>query len=140
MARHDAFIDHLQQVPLFAACSRKDLQLVARRAEDVRVAAGKALVSEGETGHEFFVILDGQAKVTRQGRKVASLGPGDAFGELALLEKAPRNATVIADSDMELVVLSQREIPRDTPIEVLGSVIEEEPETVTTFSTTGAMA
>ncbi len=80
MARHDVFIDHLQQVPLFAACSRKDLQLVARRAEDVRVPAGKALVSEGETGHEFFVILSGQARVTRHGRKIATLGPGGAFG------------------------------------------------------------
>ncbi len=109
MARHDVFIDHLQQVPLFAACSRKDLQLVARRAEDVRVPAGKALVSEGETGHEFFVILSGQARVTRHGRKIATLGPGGAFGELALLDKAPRNASVIADTDMELVVLGQRE-------------------------------
>jgi CRP-like cAMP-binding protein len=109
MARHDVFIDHLQQVSLFAACSRKDLQLVARRAEDVRVPAGKTLVSEGETGHEFFVILEGDAKVSRQGRKVASIGPGAAFGELALLEKAPRNATVTAESDMELVVLGQRE-------------------------------
>jgi CRP-like cAMP-binding protein len=109
MARRDAFIDHLQQVPLFAACSRKDLQLVARRAEDVRVPAGKALVTEGETGHEFFVILEGSAKVSKQGRKVAQLGSGDSFGELALLEKAPRNATVVADSDMELVVLGQRE-------------------------------
>src|SRR6266850_145214 len=109
MARRDAFIDHLQQVPLFAACSRKDLQLVARRAEDVRVPAGKTLISEGETGHEFFVILDGTAKVTRHGRKIATLGPGDAFGELALLEKAPRNATAVADTPMELVVLGQRE-------------------------------
>ena len=109
MARRDAFIDHLQLVPLFAACSRKDLQLVARRAEDVRVAAGKALISEGETGHEFFVILEGTAKVSRHGRKIASLGAGDAFGELALLEKAPRNSTIIAETDMELVVLGQRE-------------------------------
>ena len=109
MARRDAFIDHLQQVPLFAACSRKDLQLVAKRAEDVRVTAGKTLISEGETGHEFFVILDGKARVSRHGRKIAALGPGDAFGELALLEKAPRNSTIIAESDMELVVLGQRE-------------------------------
>ncbi len=109
MARRDDFIDHLQQVPLFAACSRKDLQLVARRAEDVKVSAGKALISEGDTGHEFFVILEGAARVTRHGRKVATLGPGDAFGELALLEKAPRNSTIVADTDMELVVLGQRE-------------------------------
>ncbi len=109
MARRDAFIDHLQEVALFSACSRKDLQLVARRAEDVRVPAGKVLVTEGETGHEFFVILEGTAKVTRQGRRIATLGPGQAFGELALLDKAPRNATVVAESDMELVVLGQRE-------------------------------
>jgi CRP/FNR family cyclic AMP-dependent transcriptional regulator len=109
MARRDAFIDHLQQVQLFAACSRKDLQLVARRAEDVKVPAGKALISEGETGHEFFVILDGTARVTRQGRKIAILGPGDSFGELALLERAPRNSTIVAETDMELVVLGQRE-------------------------------
>ncbi len=109
MARRDTFIDHLQEVSLFSACSRKDLQLVARRAEDVRVPAGKVLVTEGETGHEFFVILEGTAKVTRQGRRIATLGPGQAFGELALLDKAPRNATVVAESDVELVVLGQRE-------------------------------
>jgi CRP/FNR family cyclic AMP-dependent transcriptional regulator len=100
MARRDAFLDHLQQVPLFAACSRKDLQLVARRAENIKVGAGKTLISEGETGHEFFVILE---------RKIATLGPGDAFGELALLEKAPRNSTIVAETEMELVVLGQRE-------------------------------
>ncbi len=109
MARQDAFIQHLQQVPLFSACSKRDLQLVARRAEDVRVAAGKVLVNEGETGHEFFVIIDGTARVTRRGKRVATLGPGSAFGELALLDKAPRNATVIAETPMELVVLGQRE-------------------------------
>ncbi len=109
MARHDAFIEHLQHIPMFSACSKRDLQLVARRAEDVRVPAGKVLVNEGETGHEFFVILDGSARVTRHGKRVATIGPGGAFGELALLDKAPRNATVIAETPMELVVLGQRE-------------------------------
>jgi CRP/FNR family cyclic AMP-dependent transcriptional regulator len=109
MARHDAFIDHLARVPLFSACSKKDLQLVAKRAEDVKVDAGKLLVSEGDTGTEFFVIVDGNATVRKHGRKVAELGPGGFFGELALLERAPRNATVKAETPMELVVLGQRE-------------------------------
>jgi CRP/FNR family cyclic AMP-dependent transcriptional regulator len=109
MARQDTFIGHLAEVPLFSALSRKEMALVARRAEDVTVDAGRVLVSEGSTGSEFFVILSGTAKVSRRGRKVATLGPGAAFGELALLDKAPRNATVTAETDMELVVLGQRE-------------------------------
>jgi CRP-like cAMP-binding protein len=72
MPRGDAFLDHLRNVPLFSALSRKDLGLVARRSEDVNVSPGKVLVSEGAPGSEFFVIVDGTAKVTRQGRKVAS--------------------------------------------------------------------
>src|SRR6478672_1992012 len=109
MARRDQFIDHLSQVPLFSALSRKELGLVARRAEDVVVPAGKVLVSEGETGQQFFVIMSGTAKLTRRGRKIATLGPGDAFGELALLDKHPRNATVTAETPLEVVVLGQRE-------------------------------
>jgi len=107
--RNDDYLKHLAQVPLFAACSHKDLQLVAKRAEDVRVEAGKVLVSEGAAGTEFFVIVEGQASVSRRGEKVADLGPGDFFGDLALLDRAPRNATVTADTAMELVVLGQRE-------------------------------
>jgi CRP-like cAMP-binding protein len=109
MRRKDAFLDHLAGVSLFSACSKKDLNLVARRAEEVQVPAGKVLVREGETGHEFFVIVDGTARVTRQGKRVATLGAGQAFGELALLDKHPRNATVTAETDMDLVVLGQRE-------------------------------
>jgi CRP/FNR family cyclic AMP-dependent transcriptional regulator len=109
MARHDPFVDHLQQATLFRTCSRKDLQKVARRSDDRRVAAGTTIVKEGDNGDEFFVILEGTAGVSRQGRKIATLGPGSTFGELALLVNAPRNATVVADTDMELVVVGQRE-------------------------------
>jgi len=109
MARHNVFVDHLQQVTLFAACSRKDLQTLSHRAEDRWVPAGTTIVKEGDDGNEFFVILDGTARVSRQGRKIATLGPGSGFGELALLESARRNATVVADTDMELVVLGERE-------------------------------
>ena len=109
MSRRDAFLDHLAEVPLFSALSRKELALVARRAEDVKVDEGRILVSEGSTGSEFFVIIDGEAAVSRKGRKLATLKAGDAFGELALLDKAPRNATVTAITPMEVVVLGQRE-------------------------------
>jgi CRP/FNR family cyclic AMP-dependent transcriptional regulator len=109
MARRDVFVDHLAQVPLFSACSRKDLELVARRVEDVKVDAGTQLASEGQAGDQFFVIVEGQATVSRHGQKVAELGPGHFFGELALLDRAPRNASVIADTPMELIVMTQRE-------------------------------
>ena len=108
MAR-DAFVDHLAKVPLFSACSQKDLRLVAKRAENVKVEAGKQLVTEGDTGTEFFVIIEGNATVHRHGQKVAELAPGDFFGDLALLDRAPRNATVTAETPMELLLLGQRE-------------------------------
>lgn len=107
--RRDAFLDHLSEVSLFSALSKRDLQMVARRAEDVKVDAGKVLVTEGSAGSEFFVIMDGKARVTRRGRKVADLGAGQFFGELALLDRAPRNATVVAETPMEVLVLGQRE-------------------------------
>ena len=92
-----------------AACSKKDLQHVAKRAEDVKVEPGKVIVSEGSAGAEFFVILDGEASITRHGQEVARVGAGDFFGDLALLDRAPRNATITAVTPMELVVLGQRE-------------------------------
>jgi len=108
MTRRNALPD-LAQVPLFSACSKRDLQQIARRAEIVDVPAGKVLVREGAAGAEFFVILEGTAEVSMHGEKVAGLGPGAFFGDLALLDKAPRNATVTAVTPMELMVLGQRE-------------------------------
>jgi CRP-like cAMP-binding protein len=96
-------------VPLFSSCSRRDLQQVAKRTEQVQVPAGKVLVREGAAGAEFFVILDGTAEVSRHGRPVTTLGPGRFFGDLALLDRAPRNATVTAKTPMQLAVLGQRE-------------------------------
>ena len=113
MAHDDPFVEQLRQVTFFSACSRKDLRKVAKRSEDRQVAAGTTIVNEGDNGTEFFVILDGTVSVSRQGRKVATLGPGSGFGELALLlDKTPRNATVVADTDLELVVVSQRQFAR----------------------------
>jgi len=108
MARSDSFVDTLATVPLFSACSKKELQMVAKSAERVTLPAGKVIVTEGAAGTEFFVILDGQARVERHGRQVASLRQGAFFGDLALLDRAPRNASVIADTELEVAKLGQR--------------------------------
>jgi CRP-like cAMP-binding protein len=109
MARRDAYIEHLGRVPLFSACSKDELRRLSRRTTDIPVPEGQALVNEGERGLEFFVIVNGRAKVSRRGRKVGEVGPGDFFGELALLIDADRNATVTALTPMETIVLSRRE-------------------------------
>lgn len=108
MARSDSFVETLATVPLFSACSKKELQMVAKSAEHLEVPAGKVVVTEGAAGTEFFVIIDGRARVERHGRQVASLGPGGFFGDLALLDRAPRNASVIADSELEVARIGQR--------------------------------
>lgn len=107
--RKDQYLEHLGKVPLFSACSKKELQTIARASDDVEVPAGKVLVEEGKPGHEFFLIEDGTAEVRRNNRKVATLARGQFFGELSLLDRGPRSATVIANTDMTLVVLGQRE-------------------------------
>jgi CRP/FNR family transcriptional regulator, cyclic AMP receptor protein len=109
MRTRDIYLDHLAQVPLFSTCSRKDLQKLGKASDEIEVKEGKVLVEEGKPGHEFFLIEDGTAEVRRKNRKVATLGRGQFFGELSLLDRGPRSATVIADSDMTLVVLGQRE-------------------------------
>ena len=109
MVRSDSFVDTLATVPLFSACSKKELQTIARASDDVEVPAGKVLVEEGKPGHEFFLILDGNASVKRGKREIAKLGTGQYFGELALLDRGPRSASVVAKGDMEVLVLGQRE-------------------------------
>jgi CRP/FNR family transcriptional regulator, cyclic AMP receptor protein len=115
----DVKLDHLANVRLFSSLNKKELRLVGRASDEITVKAGSELVKEGSVGHEFFLILSGQATVRRNGRKVATLGPGNYFGEMALLDRGPRSATIVADSDMSLVVIGQREF--------LG-VLEEVPE------------
>lgn len=101
------FADQLAGLPLFTACSARDLQRLARAADEVHVGAGTVLTSEGSVGREAFVILEGTAEVHKGDVVEAELGPGAHFGELALLDGGPRTATVVATTDMVLVVLSK---------------------------------
>jgi CRP-like cAMP-binding protein len=105
----DQKLEHLANVKMFSSLNKKELRLVARVADVFTVEDGTVIVNEGTTGHEFYLVLDGRAAVRRGGRKVAELGPGQYFGELALLDRGPRSATVVADGDVELVVIGQRE-------------------------------
>lgn len=106
----DKKIDHLADTWLFSTCSRRELSRIARTCDEIDVQAGRVLTKEGESGREFFVIRSGQATVRRNNRKIASVGPGQYFGELSLLSRLPRNSTITADTDMDLLVLGQREL------------------------------
>jgi CRP/FNR family transcriptional regulator, cyclic AMP receptor protein len=102
----DAKVRLLSGVPLFSPCAKHELRRIAALVDEVEAPKGKTLVREGDQGAEFFVVVEGSATVTRRGRKVATVGPGSFFGELALLDQGPRAATVTADTDMQLLVLS----------------------------------
>lgn len=99
----------LAQVTLFSACTDKELDRLARHAEIVDFHAGDVLMTEGEAGHEFYVIIDGEVGVTSGGETLAKLGPGTYVGEQALLDPGPRTATVTALRDTQTVLLSSRE-------------------------------
>lgn len=108
MAR-DAWLTHLAQVPLFAQCSKKELQQVAQATIELEVPEGKVLVREGDPGHECFILIEGTASVVRNGQQVATLSAGDVVGELAPLTAGPRTATVTAMTPLQLLVIGQRE-------------------------------
>jgi CRP-like cAMP-binding protein len=107
MAAEKDSIDRLRQVPLFSACSARELKAIAGVVKEVRHPEGTVIAREGDPGVGLFVIVDGQAEVTIGGKRMAKLGPGDFFGEIALLDGGPRSATVAALSDMKLLGLTE---------------------------------
>jgi CRP-like cAMP-binding protein len=98
----------LGAVDLFSRCSRSELKTVARHVETVRLDPGVELTRQGDAGDAFYVILDGRAQVTVDGELADTLGPGQYFGELALLDGEPRSATVASETELEVAVLGLR--------------------------------
>ena len=101
--------DHLNGISLFDSLSPDELAEVASRADEIDVDAGRRLVSEGRFGYEFFVIENGTAEVVRGEQHLADLGPGDFFGEMALLGDTTRNADVVASSDVRAMVMTDEQ-------------------------------
>ena len=99
----------IRKVPLFAKLSRKSLQEVASIADEIDFQKGKELARQGDRGREFFVVLEGEAEVRKDGRRVNTLGKGDFFGEIALVTKMPRTASVTTSSPMRALVITDRE-------------------------------
>jgi CRP-like cAMP-binding protein len=105
----DTKVQALKRAPLFEGLSRAELVQLARVSDDVEVPAGTVLCKEGEAGKEFFVIVDGEVEITRKGKRVATRGSGEFFGEIALLENTPRMATVTAKTPLRFFVLTRRD-------------------------------
>ena len=105
---NDSKADALGRAPLFEGLSRRDLEALAKMTEDLDVEAGKVLCREGETAREFFVIVEGEVEVTKDGESIRTLGPGDFFGEVALVEHVSRTATVTARTPLRFFVLTSQ--------------------------------
>ncbi len=101
----DERVERLRSVPLFSACTEKQLEFIATRVEDLEFAPGRMLCEEGRSGGDFFIVLSGRADVRRAGKTVNTMVPGDFFGEIALLDQGPRTATVVATTAMRCFVL-----------------------------------
>lgn len=108
MASKAAQLDHLRSVPLFAGCSKRELQSILKAGDEIVMTQGTLIVDQGQMGREAFVLLDGEVVVRRNGRKITNLGPGAVIGELSLLDHGPRTASVICETDCTLFVLDQR--------------------------------
>jgi CRP-like cAMP-binding protein len=106
LLRADTRVDLIRGLPLFELCSKRDLRRIAALAEERDVEAGTELIREGEPGTEFYVVVEGEVDVRRRGRRIARLDNGSFVGEIALLSRAPRTATVVAVTPLRVLAIS----------------------------------
>src|SRR5262249_48183341 len=126
----DAKLELLSKVPLFAGLDRTSLEHVARLADEIDLPADRTLLQEGELPYEFFLIVEGQVRIEREGQQLNVLGPGDFFGEIALLDGGRRTATVTTQTPVRVLVLGTREFHSlmaeypDIRVSVLGQLAD----------------
>jgi CRP/FNR family transcriptional regulator, cyclic AMP receptor protein len=123
---HNQKIDLIRKVPLFSRLSKTELRDLAMLADEIDLRDGKEMTRQGHPGREFFVLLEGTADVRKNGRKINTLGPGDFFGEIALVSREPRTATVTATTPVRTLVITDRSFRRllDESPEVKTKVME----------------
>lgn len=102
----------LRAVPLFSRCTEKELKEIAGLGTPITLAAGRELTESGQKGREFFILLSGKAVCHVGDKEVATFGPGDFFGEMALLDGNPRSATVVAEGQVDALIFDSREFLR----------------------------
>jgi CRP-like cAMP-binding protein len=110
--RKNAKVELIKRVPLFSQCSKRELAEVAAVADEIDLREGKELTRQGRPGREFFVLIEGEADVRKNGRKIATMKGGDFFGEIALVSSKPRTATVVATTPVRVLVLTERSFKR----------------------------
>ncbi len=108
----NAMIDLLKRVPLFSGCSKSELGALALTADELDLRPDSVLTREGRPGREFFVLVEGTVEVAQKGKKIGELGAGDWLGEIALLTKGPRTATVTSTSSVRILVITDRAFRR----------------------------
>jgi CRP/FNR family transcriptional regulator, cyclic AMP receptor protein len=108
----NAKVDLLRRVPLFANLGKRDLERLGGIADELDLGATRTLIREGTRGREFFVLVEGEAKVTKNDRRLATMRAGDFFGEIALITDVPRTSSVTAETPVRLLVLTKRDFQR----------------------------
>ena len=112
MLRRNEKVELIKKVPLFAGCSKGELEEIAHIADEIDLREGKEMTQQGSRGREFFVLLEGEADVTKDGKNINKLGAGDFFGEIALVSDSPRTATVTATTPVRALVITDRSFRR----------------------------